>query len=170
MIIMSLTYITKCLDNLPIIAKQQLFNGFSTKSLRLMKCDQITKQKNSDESLISDIWYKKYPCEISKICCSAFVKKKNKGQTYFVQCFNSFTASGHFCHLLITFANSLDTDQARQNVGPDLNPNCLTLWWYSLKIFSKKFKKKKKNPRTTKKHAKLPSMQRVKIVLPHFWK
>ena len=29
--------------------------------------------------------------------------------------------------LLITFANSLDPDQARQNVGPDLNPNCLTL-------------------------------------------
>ena len=29
--------------------------------------------------------------------------------------------------LLITFANSLDPDQARQNVGPDLDPNCLTL-------------------------------------------
>ena len=27
----------------------------------------------------------------------------------------------------ITFANSLDPDQARQNVGPDLDPNCLTL-------------------------------------------
>ena len=26
----------------------------------------------------------------------------------------------------ITFANSLDPDQAQQNVGPDLNPNCLT--------------------------------------------
>ena len=25
-----------------------------------------------------------------------------------------------FCHLLITFANSLDPDQDRQNVGPDL--------------------------------------------------
>ena len=31
------------------------------------------------------------------------------------------------CHLLITFVNSLDPDQARQNVGPDLDPNCLTL-------------------------------------------
>ena len=29
--------------------------------------------------------------------------------------------------LLITFANSLDPDQDRQNVGPDLDPNCLTL-------------------------------------------
>ena len=27
----------------------------------------------------------------------------------------------------VIFANSLDPDQARQNVGPDLNPNCLTL-------------------------------------------
>ena len=31
----------------------------------------------------------------------------------------------------INFANSLDPDQARQNVGPDLDPNCLTLRWYS---------------------------------------
>ena len=41
--------------------------------------------------------------------------------------FNSFPPSGNFCHLLITFANSLDPDQARQQVGPDLDPNCLTL-------------------------------------------
>ena len=27
----------------------------------------------------------------------------------------------------IIFANSLDLDQARQNVGPDLDPNCLIL-------------------------------------------
>ena len=40
---------------------------------------------------------------------------------------NSFPASGDFCYLLITFANGLDPDQARQNVGPDLDPNCLTL-------------------------------------------
>ena len=32
-----------------------------------------------------------------------------------------------FCRPLITFANSMDPDQARQNVGPDLDPNCLTL-------------------------------------------
>ena len=40
--------------------------------------------------------------------------------------FNSLPASGDFCHLLIAFANSLDPDQARQNVGPNLDPNCLT--------------------------------------------
>ena len=40
---------------------------------------------------------------------------------------NSFPASGDFCRLLITFANSLDPDQARQIVKLDLEPNCLTL-------------------------------------------
>ena len=35
------------------------------------------------------------------------------------------------CPLLITFANSLDPDQARHNVGPDMDPNCLTHIWYS---------------------------------------
>ena len=35
--------------------------------------------------------------------------------------------SWDFCHLLITFANSLEPDQGRQNVGPDLDPDCLTL-------------------------------------------
>ena len=31
-------------------------------------------------------------------------------------------AKGDLCHLLINFAKSLDPDQARQNVGPDLGP------------------------------------------------
>ena len=34
---------------------------------------------------------------------------------------------GIFCHLLVTFPNSLDPDHDRQNVGPDLDPNRLTL-------------------------------------------
>ena len=42
--------------------------------------------------------------------------------------FNSFHASGDFCCLLITFANSLDPDQDQQNVGTDLDQNCVTLW------------------------------------------
>ena len=49
-----------------------------------------------------------------------------------------FPLCGDFDPLLITFANSLDPDEARQNVGPDLDPNCLTLWRYSRKIFLKK--------------------------------
>ena len=43
----------------------------------------------------------------------------------------SFPVSGDLCRLLITFGNSLNPDQARQNVGPDLDPNCLTFGWYS---------------------------------------
>ena len=39
---------------------------------------------------------------------------------------NPFLACGDFRHQLITFPNSLDPDQDRQNVGPDLNPNRLT--------------------------------------------
>ena len=82
------------------------------------------------------------------------------------QSINSFPASGDFRHLLITFANSLDPDQARQNIRPDLDQNCLTLWWYSWKIFLKSKIKKKKNPQKTKKeHAKLSSMKRVKLML-----
>ena len=44
--------------------------------------------------------------------------------------FTSLPAWGDFCCLLITFENSLDPDQARHFVGPDLGPNCLTPWWY----------------------------------------
>ena len=40
---------------------------------------------------------------------------------------NSFLASSKFCHLPITFANSLDPDQDRQNISPDLDPNQLAL-------------------------------------------
>ena len=54
---------------------------------------------------------------------------------------NSFHASGDFCCLLITFANSLDPDQDPHHVGPDLDPNYLTPRWYSLQIqnYLKKF-------------------------------
>ena len=41
--------------------------------------------------------------------------------------FHYFLASAHFCRLVITFANSLDPDQDGQNMGTDLDPNCLTL-------------------------------------------
>ena len=44
---------------------------------------------------------------------------------------NSFPTRSDFCWLLTTFANSLDPDQARRFVGPDLDPICLTLRWCS---------------------------------------
>ena len=43
-----------------------------------------------------------------------------------LETFNSFLASCDFYSLLITFAISLEPDQDRQNVGPDLDPNSLT--------------------------------------------
>ena len=45
-----------------------------------------------------------------------------------IHIFNSLLASGALCHLLITFANSLNPDQDQHSVGPDLDPNSLTLW------------------------------------------
>ena len=50
---------------------------------------------------------------------------------------NSFPARGDFCRLLITFANSLDPDQARQNVGPDLDPNFLHMMVFMKDLFEK---------------------------------
>ena len=41
---------------------------------------------------------------------------------------------GNICRLPITFANSLDPDQARQNISQELDINCLTLKVF-LKIF-----------------------------------
>ena len=41
----------------------------------------------------------------------------------------------YYCRLLITFTNSLDPDQAWQNVIPDRDSNCLTRWWSSWNSF-----------------------------------
>ena len=43
------------------------------------------------------------------------------------------------CCLLITFANTLDLDQDRQYVGPDLNPNHLRLIMFLKEFFEKSF-------------------------------
>ena len=51
---------------------------------------------------------------------------------------NSLPASDNCCLLLIILTNSLNPDQAQQIVGPDLDPNCLTLWLFHLKNFLKK--------------------------------
>ena len=46
----------------------------------------------------------------------------------------TYKLSVYLCHLLKTFAYRLDPDQARQNIGPDLDPICLIY----LKYFFKK--------------------------------
>ena len=42
-----------------------------------------------------------------------------------------FICQWRFCHLLKIFENSLDPDQNLQNVGRDMDPNHLTLCYYS---------------------------------------
>ena len=72
----------------------------------------------------------------STVCCEGYEilsTSKYSGETTHTQIFifyfsiNSYLASGDFCHQLIDFANSFDADQDRHFVGPDLDPNCLTL-------------------------------------------
>ena len=48
---------------------------------------------------------------------------------------NAFLSGGL---LLITCANSLVPDQAQQNIGPNRDQNCLTLWWCFWKNLLKK--------------------------------
>ena len=80
---------------------------------------------------------------------------------------NSLPASGDVCHLLKTFANSLDPDQAWINVGPIWIQNV----WHSDGIPEKFFWKKKIiHRRQKKKHAKLPSMQRGKTLSHRYMK
>ena len=43
------------------------------------------------------------------------------------------------CHLLIIFANILNPEQDRQNVGPDLDPNCWTLIAFRKEYFEKSY-------------------------------
>ena len=47
--------------------------------------------------------------------------------------------NAYYSPLLITSTNSLDPDQARRDVGPDLNPNCLTLMVFLKEFFENDF-------------------------------
>ena len=58
--------------------------------------------------------------------CKQGVTTYTTGRVTQILIFNSFPTSGDFCRLLLTFANSLDPDQAQRFVGPDLDSNCLT--------------------------------------------
>ena len=73
--------------------------------------------------------------------------------------------------LLITSANSSDPDQAQQNVGPDLDPKCLTLM-VSLKEFFEKVDFDKKSP-DNKKARKIAQEAELNfssaVVMSHDW-
>ena len=66
----------------------------------------------------------------------------------------------------MTFTNSLDPDQAQQNVGPDLelncdlDPNCLTLMVFLKELFFEKVNFEKKST-DNKEACHLPSMQKL---------
>ena len=61
---------------------------------------------------------------------------------YFEEIMITGENSSTLCHLLITFSNSLDPDQARQYVWPDLDPSCLALMIFLKEFFDKLILKK----------------------------
>ena len=125
-------------------------------------------------------------CQNVFVFISLFVFIKNTGGTvwmykitvavvvqqikFFKFSINSFLTFSDFCHLLITFANSLDSDQARQNVGTDLDPT-VTLWWYSWKIFCKIQLKKKPKHSTDDKNSmqNYPACKEINLIVKSYW-
>ena len=76
--------------------------------------------------------------------------------------FNSLPTSG--VHLLITFSNSLDLDQARHLVWPDLDSNCLIL--PLMEFLKESFENKnfeKINRKLTKNNEKHPACKEYSV-------
>ena len=89
---------------------------------------------NGSDCLCTDTWWQKnmhISCLITRDVFCTFLACARSAIN--VSCY------GRFCRLLITFANSLDPDQAWQKVVSDLDPNCLTfILMVSLKDFLNK--------------------------------
>ena len=82
----------------------------------------------SDPTMQSDqFWLFAYEIRVLSFMEHHMIPKLPKIYIFKRYLIKSFPTSGNFCRLLIIFANSSDPDQARQNVGPDLDPNCLTV-------------------------------------------
>ena len=82
----------------------------------------IVRAYPGSEFVAANTLAEKKKWEPNKINFSQGFSKKVVSTSCFVF-FKLFAYWGDFCCLLITFANSLDSDQAGQNVGPDLDPN-----------------------------------------------
>ena len=54
-----------------------------------------------------------------------------KPSIFITALYTSICTGSNFCIPFIIFANSLDSNQARQKVSPDQNPNSLIYSWYS---------------------------------------
>ena len=65
------------------------------------------------------------------------IYKKNRIASLLCIFETTIVYSTYLWRLLITFANRLEPDQAWQNVGPDLDPNCLTLMVFLKGLFKK---------------------------------
>ena len=85
--------------------------------------DLTFRANSGSEFVVANTVAKRKKLEPNEIKFSQGFSQKVVSTSCFV--FNSLLARVDFCCLLINFANSLDPDQARQNVGPDLDPNCL---------------------------------------------
>ena len=62
------------------------------------------------------------------------------------------SSADHLC-------KNLDSDQARRKVGPDLDPNCLTLFEFPERVFFSKKLILTKHQQATKMHEKIPNRQ-----------
>ena len=89
----------------------------------LEEADAIAKKRlQAAETYLEKISEPAKNVKASKVHCM-----KKVGQTESIKDINSFLACGDFCHLLITFANSLPPDQDQQHVSRHPDPNSLTL-------------------------------------------
>ena len=89
------------------------------KKSRVQNMHNTIRAYPSSEFDVANTLAKWKTLETNEIGCSQGFCQKVVSRSCSV--FKSLPASGVFCHLLITFANSLDPYQARQNFGPDLS-------------------------------------------------
>ena len=120
--------------NSSVYCCQRLFNAFTSCWKPKPNCQLETVIVEKVFVLSFASVFRAYPGSEFVVANTSQMKKLEPNEIDFSQkvvsrscsVFNTLPARGDFCHLLITLANSLDPDQARRNVRPDLDPNCLT--------------------------------------------
>ena len=100
------------------------FKALNSKGLSNAQVNEVCRAYPGPEFVVANTLAKWKKLEPNEITLSQGFSQKVISRTFFV--LNPLPTSSYFCHLLITFANSLNPDQARQNVRPDMDPYCLT--------------------------------------------